>query len=133
MKKLPLILAAISCMSGMANARSPRPQMDVMEAVQVATSSLVDISSYTATDIIAASVHLGSSTVLEIYNADTTYAINYGYESNVSTLTSSVSYGREILPKNSVQLQIDLDKVHVHAKTQNTTGTSPAVITKGRQ
>lgn len=112
-------------------ARMPLPRMDVVEAaVDTSTSSAIDIG-LTATNVISGSVELSSATILEVFNADGTYSINCGYESNVSTISTSVAYGREILPKTGYYYAINMDKISVWCKTQHTSATR-AVISKGR-
>ena len=128
------VLVLLSLVANLAFARSPRPQVDTHEfAVEICTSTTIDISSSVATNIISASIALSSATFIEIYNADGTNIVNCAYDSSVSTISSSSLYGREVPSKAGVTWSINLDKFSgIQCMTQSVTAASRCTITKCR-
>ena len=133
MRKLLLALAVIASVAAPASARSQRSQVDTQEfAVDACTSSTVNVSATAGspTNVLNAGVSMSSATYVEIYNADSTYMLNCGYETNVSSAASSAAYGREIPTKIGRWLQANLDKFSgIHCYTQNSAAVTRATIT----
>ena len=131
MRKAILALFAAAVLPATSHARSPRAQVDTNEfAVEVCTSAAVNISSHQAVNAATAGVSLSSASFINVFNADSTKTINFGYESNVSTISTNNAYGNEIAPKQDKGFQINLDKFSgLYFMSQSVTAATRAVVT----